>query len=108
MHTASSAGKGAGKHACSQAAGGDYIIGSTFWKNILVICVRSLKKMCASFDPAIQFLGISLKVINIHTKCSDKHIHPSISYDKGERGKQSKHPTVGEKLNKDGIFIRFY
>jgi len=58
------------------------------------------------FNVAIQFLGIYPKVINIHTKCSDKDIHPSISYDKGKRGKQPQCPTVGGKLNKDGIFIQ--
>lgn len=63
-------------------------------------------KMCPSFDPAIRFLGIYPKVINIHTKCSNKDIHPNISYDKGKRGKQPKCPTGGEKLSKDGLFIQ--
>lgn len=63
-------------------------------------------KMCRSFDPVIQFLGIYPKVINIHAKFSAKDIHPSISYDKGKRGKQPKCPTVGEKLSKDGVFTQ--
>lgn len=62
-------------------------------------------KMCISFDPVIQFLGICPKVIKIHTKFPEKDIHSSTLYKKKHR-KQPKYTTIGEKLNKHDVSIK--